>query len=318
MKIVRGIDSIREIYRGKLFLALGNFDGVHLGHREIIRNTVQTANDHGGKSAVLIFSPHPLAVLYPDKSPCLLLNMDDRIRLLGQAGIDFVIVHPFTREFAKIDPEGFAGQILRDKLGVSGIVVGFDYSFGRAGSGSPGDMCLYGKNFGFSVQVVEPVKIEGEPVGSTRIRALLAAGRVDEAGKLLGYPFFIRGVVVHGDGRGRRLGYPTANVSTSADVIHPGHGVYLCLVQLENKEEKLWGLTNVGHRPTFAKADTSTEVFVLDFQKNLYGQELTLYFLQRIRVEKVFTGPGELIAQIEKDIRFARTLIDGWPPEKGM
>ena len=222
MQTVQGIENFRSIYSGAAVIALGNFDGVHIGHRKIIDSTVLAAREMGAKSAVLIFMPHPLAVLSPEKAPLLLQAVDDRIQMLGDAGIDYVIVHPFTREFASTAPETFAGEILADLLAAAGVVVGFDYSFGRRGSGSPKELQRLGERFGFWVRIVEPVSIGNTPVGSTMIRSYLAEGRVKAAAEMLGYPFFLRGPVVHGDGRGRQLGFPTANVLVPCNMIKIG------------------------------------------------------------------------------------------------
>lgn len=307
MQIVYGIDTFRDIAGGKVYLALGNFDGVHTGHREILKATVEAAEASGCRGAVLIFTPHPLSVLFPERTPALLLTVEDRIRLLGEAGIDYVIVHPFTKEFAELQPEMFARDVLAQKLNVCGVVVGFDYSFGRRGSGTPGDMHRLGRQYGFAVRVVDPVHVDGKPVGSTYIRHLLSEGRVKEAAGMLGYPFYLRGTVIHGDGRGRKLGFPTANVLTPCDVILPGHGVYLTQVTFDGKDH--WALTNVGKRPTFCKNEPSVEVYLLDTEKNLYEQELTVRFLQKMREEKAFATADELVGQIRQDVELARMII---------
>lgn len=308
MQTVSGIDAYQSEYGEELILALGNFDGVHLGHRAIIESAVKTARGRGVKSGVLILSPHPLAVLYPEKSPPLLQSMDDRAMMLGEAGIDFVIIHPFTREFAAMPPESFAGELLHGKLGVSGVVVGFDYSFGRRGCGTPAELVALGKRFGFTVHVVDPVSVNGEPVGSTAIRSLLLEGRVEAAAAMLGYTFYLRGRVVHGDGRGRTLGFPTANVSVPCDVIRPANGVYLTDVEVGGS--RTWALTNVGNRPTFCKEEPSVEVYLPDTEKNLYNQELIVRFLQKIREEMAFKSAAELVEQIQRDIKLARAIIN--------
>jgi len=315
MQVIEGIESFHEIYKGELFLALGNFDGVHLGHREILRATVCAAKEKNGKSAVLIFHPHPIHVLFPTRTPSLLLNLEDRIRLIGEAGVDYIIIHPFTREFASIGPEQFSKDILIEKLHVSSVVIGFNYTFGRQGMGNAEDLAKFGHNFGFSVQVVNAVEKNGGPVASSRIRSLIAMGRVEEAGEMLGYPFVLKGEIIHGDGRGRQIGYPTANINTSCEIIHPGHGVYLTRAFItdiggERGNSIYWSLTNVGKRPTFGKSEPSVEVHLLDMkQKNIYGLVLNVQFLQKIREEKAFIGARELAEQIQNDIRRTRRLI---------
>lgn len=308
MKVVQGIESFRQVYSGDVFVALGNFDGVHLGHRRILTSTVKAAVAAGAKSAVLIFTPHPLSLLTPHSAPQLLQPMAERIEMLGHAGIDYVIVHPFTREFASVVPELFAAEILHGKLAISGVVVGYDYSFGRRGSGTPDELRQLGERLGFSVDVISPVAVDGVPVGSSLIRRYLTEGRVEAAASMLGYPFTLSGTVVHGDGRGRQLGFPTANLQTSCDIIRPGNGVYLCQAVLKSGTE-FWALTNVGNRPTFCKTESSVEVYLLDVTKNLYDEELKVVFLQKIREEKTFSGAVELTEQIKQDVRLARDLI---------
>lgn len=307
MQLIQGIENFKRNYEGKLVLALGNFDGVHLGHREIIRATVNAAKEKNAASAVLILSPHPLSILFPERPPALIMTMEDRITKLGDAGIDFVIVHPFTREFAAISPEEFARDVLHNKLGANCIVVGFDYSFGHFGSGSPADLTEFGKRLDFSVNIMEPVRVAGVPAASTIIRGLLQTGRIVDANGMLGYPFYLRGTVVHGDGRGRLLGFPTANVLTPCDVILPDHGVYLTKVNGEGIH--VWAVTNVGKRPTFCQGEPNVEVHLLDIENNLYGKELIVHFLQKIREERVFACADDLIEQIKLDIALARHLI---------
>lgn len=307
MEMFQGIETFRNNCSGPIVLALGNFDGVHKGHRQILRATTAAAGEIAAKSACLIFMPHPLAVLTPDKAPALLLSLQDRICSLGNAGIDYVIVHPFCRSFAAIEPERFVNEILYEKLGVVGVVVGFDYSFGCRGAGKASDLVKMGTKFNFFVRVVDPVTVDGIPVGSTAIRQYLAAGRVEAAAAMLGYPFYLRGKVVHGDGRGRKLGFPTANLEVNCELILPGNGVYLSKAACG--DQVFWALASVGNRPTFCKGEPSLEVYLLDQEKNLYGQELIVSFLQKIRDEKAFSSPVALACQIQNDVALARSLI---------
>ena len=307
MEMFQGIETFRKNCIEPIVLALGNFDGVHKGHRQILRATTAAAGEISAKSACLIFMPHPLVVVMPAKAPALLLSLHDRICSLGNAGIDYVIVHPFCRKFAAIEPETFVKEILHGKLGVSGVVVGFDYSFGCRGSGTASDLEEMGTRLNFFVRVIDPVTVDGIPVGSTAIRQYLAAGHVEAATAMLGYPFYLRGTVVHGDGRGRKLGFPTANLLVNCDLIRPGNGVYLCKAACGDKV--FWALTNVGNRPTFCKDETSLEVYLLDQEKNLYGHELIVSFLQKIRDERIFNSSAALARQIQTDVSFARSLI---------
>ncbi|MBT9167783.1 MAG: Riboflavin biosynthesis protein RibF [Syntrophomonadaceae bacterium] len=307
MEMFQGIETFRNNCIEPIVLALGNFDGMHNGHRQILRATTAAAKDISAKSACLIFTPHPLAVLTPTKVPALLLSLQDRICLLGNAGIDYVIVHPFSRGFAAILPERFVKEILREKLGVSGVVVGFDYSFGCRGAGTASELKEMGTRLGFFVRVIDPVTVDGVPIGSTAIRQYLAAGRVEAAAAMLGYPFYLRGTVIHGDGRGRKLGFPTANLLVNCELLRPGNGVYLCKTACGDKV--FWALASVGNRPTFCKDEASLEVYLLDQEKNLYGQELIVSFLQKIRDERAFSSPVALACQIQNDVALAKSLI---------
>ena len=205
-------------------------------------------------------------------------------------------------------PELFAAEILHGKLAISGVVVGYDYSFGRRGSGTPDELRQLGERLGFSVDVISPVAVNGVPVGSSLIRRYLTEGRVEAAADMLGYAFTLKGTVVHGDGRGRQLGFPTANLQTPCDIIRPGNGVYLTKAILKTGAEA-WALTNVGYRPTFSKTECSVEVHLLDSTINLYEKELKVVFLQKIREEKAFKSAAELTVQITEDVRLARELI---------
>ncbi|MGI6657981.1 MAG: bifunctional riboflavin kinase/FAD synthetase [Dethiobacteraceae bacterium] len=314
MEIIRGIDSFHLYHQEPIYLALGNFDGVHCGHQVIIRTTVDLARAHNKKSAVLIFSPHPTMILRPERTTKLLLTVEDRIRMLGEAGVDYVIIHPFTPEFAAITPQQFITEILHRKLSAAGVVVGYDYSFGSRGRGKPADLQKAAAELGFLVQIVERVSIGGEPVSSTAIRQLLQQGDLDKANLMLGYPYFLRGMVIHGDGRGRTLGFPTANLQPPPEIILPANGVYL--TQVKVKEEEYWALTNVGLRPTFNKDEISVEVYLLTAQKNLYQQELIVSFLQRIREERKFPDASALVAQIQADVRQAKNMIKKMSAEK--
>ncbi|NLZ39421.1 MAG: bifunctional riboflavin kinase/FAD synthetase [Firmicutes bacterium] len=307
MQTVHGIETFSSLSQEPIILALGNFDGVHLGHQKIITTTVNLARKQQRKSAVLIFLPHPLAVLCPESSPNLLITVEDRIRMLNEAGIDYVILHPFTKDFALITPEYFVRRILVEQLQVAGVVVGYNYSFGHRGCGNSTDLQRYGQEYGFLVKVVPPVTVDGESVGSSFIRKLLAAGKVEKANKMLGYTFFLRGKVIHGDGRGHKLGFPTANLKLAPEIMCPASGVYLTQAIISG--QNYWSLTNIGRRPTFHKSEISIEVHLLDTKKNLYAEELVVRFLHRMREEKSFADAAFLIAQINEDIQAAKNII---------
>lgn len=307
MQVIEGIAALKDFHQGPICLALGNFDGVHLGHQKILQATVDLARKKQAKSAVLLFVPHPLAVLFPEHAPKLLLPLEERIAFLGLAGIDYVIVHPFTREFAETAPEAFVHQVLVESLRAAAVVVGYNYSFGKEGKGTPAELVQYGQKYGFCVKVMEPVKVDNEIVGSTAIRNYLARGQVQDVQRLLGYTFFLRGTVVHGDGRGRKLGFPTANLHVQENIMLPAQGVYL--TQAVTEDMQSWALTNIGRRPTFQKNELTVEIHLLEQNKNLYQQELRVYFLHRLREEQTFGTAEELVEQIHRDVQQARHLI---------
>lgn len=307
MQIIKGVSHFRQICREPHVISLGNFDGVHLGHRAILQATVAAAKRLGARSSALIFTPHPLQVLAPGRLPFLLITTEDRIALLGEAGIDFVIVQQFTKEFASITPETFVREILKDALDISGVVVGFDYTFGCHGSGSADDLQRFGEIHRFSVEVIPPVTVNNLPASSSAIRTLLSSGKVEEAEQMLGYPFFLRGKVVRGDGRGRQLGFPTANLQLPPELVQPGHGVYLTRILAAGRT--YWGVANVGRRPTFCKGEPAMEVHLLDAEGNFYGQEMTVYFLRKIRDEAAFADSALLKEQISRDVAAARQFI---------
>lgn len=314
MELVHSVEDLKKHHSGSICLALGNFDGVHAGHREILRKTVALAAEKGLKSAALIFIPHPQSVLFPNRPPDLLQPVEDRIKMLGETGIDYVIRHPFTREFAAITPQQFVSEIICGKIAASCVVVGFNYTFGRYGSGTAADLKRYGKLLGFDLHIIDPVIVGGRVVGSSAIRELLAEGKVEEASLLLERPFYLRGTVVHGDGRGRRLGFPTANLKVSKEIMLPSNGVYL--TKASSGLLKAWLLTNIGVRPTFGKKERSIEVYLFDLERDLYNKELKVCFITKIRNEMAFPDSRALACRIKKDIATAKSIIKNAAPAK--
>jgi len=292
----------------KLFLALGNFDGLHMAHRRIVRRTCSLAWQAGAKSAVFLFDPHPVTRLYPEKEFLLLSSVKMRAELLAQMGIDYLIVEEFNERVATLAPFRFVTDYLVQNFTVTGVVIGFDYTFGRGGRGTSVHLLKWGEQFNFSVEVVPPVIIGNEVVSSSLIRELLARGEVKDAARYLGAYFKISGQVVCGEGRGRMLGFPTANLHVPEGLLLPAKGVYLCSITFRGK--RYFALTNIGSRPTFHQnKKISVEVFLLDFSADLYGEELTVAFLHRIRKEITFAEAGSLVEQIRNDEKRARELI---------
>lgn len=300
-------------------LTIGNFDGVHLGHRAILDLVISRAKAVGGESVLYTFEPHPRRVLQSESGLRLLETFDQKMETLEALGLDVVIAEPFSLEFARISPEYFIEHYIHQGIRPVEVYVGYDFHFGRDREGSMRLLTERGPHLGFSVTVVPEVLVDGRDVNSTRIRELLANGEVEEARQLLGRPFSVRGEVSHGDHRGREIGFPTANLAPETEIL-PGPGVYYghlrCLRQAaaDTKRHVPMGLlpvvTNVGYRPTFRDGrDLVAEAHVLDFAGNLYGLEVDLTFEGRIRGERRFEGVDALREQIARDIEIARSRL---------
>lgn len=287
----------------------GNHDGVHLGHRALVHRARERAAAAGLSASALFFYPNAAAVLAPERAPAVLTGPDRRTRLLEEAGADQVVVQAFDREFSRIAPEAFVRDVLVRRLGCRGLVVGADFRFGKDRSGDVETLHRLGREHGFEVEVLAPVLHDGEVVSSSRIRRTLAAGEVEDAATMLTRYHDVEGEVVHGDHRGRELGFPTANVETSG-VLLPADGVYAVVMRRVDVAdgERRWGVANVGTRPTF-DAGRSFEVHLLDFQGDLYGARVRVGFVGRIRGERRFDGVEALRAQIDDDVRTGRELL---------
>lgn len=289
-------------------LALGNFDGLHRGHTKIIERVRRVAAERSATSLVLTFDPHPPRIVRPDKAPPLLMTLEQKLEALEKAGIQGVAIVTFTLELSRWDPELFVKTVLVDWLRVGEIWVGADFLFGRDRSGNFSLLRTLGVQHGFRVEKIDPVRYKDFVVSSTRVRRLVAEGRVDEAGALLGRHVFIDGDVVAGAGRGRELGVPTANLETRNELLPP-HGVYATTVTIDGVVYP--GVTNIGLRPTFNDATRTTiEVHVLGLDRDLYGKRVRLGFVQRLRDERRFPDVDALKAQIDADVRRARRLFD--------
>lgn len=289
-------------------LALGNFDGLHRGHQKIIERVRRSAGDRNGASLVLTFDPHPPRVVRPDKAPALLMTMPQKLAALGRAGLTGTAVVRFTEAFSRLSPEAFVRQVLVDWLRVTEVWVGADFLFGHERAGTFSVLRALGAQYGFKAEKIDPVRYKEFVVSSTRIRRLVAEGRVDEAGALLGHHYAIEGQVVPGAQRGRQLGFPTANLSTDNELVPPA-GVYATAADIGGRR---WpAVTNVGVRPTFETTGATTiETHVLGLDADLYGAPVSLSFIQRLRDERRFADVDALREQIEADVRRARRLFD--------
>jgi len=309
LEIVEGANAlVRKLVRP--VLTIGNFDGIHLGHRAIMDTIIERARSLGGESVVLTFDPHPRKVLQPNRAPSLLATREQKLEALEAIGIDVVILQPFDLEFAKTSPEDFVHKIVFDRIDPAEVFVGYDFHFGRDREGSMAALSQIGARLGFSVTIIPEIRINDRDVNSTRIRSLLAEGEVEEAANLLGRPFSVRSKVLEGERRGRTLGFPTANLAPKNEIL-PAVGVYAgefrILLEGQSADTRHPAVINVGNRPTFYKEGRLlAEAHLLDFDGDLYGLPVELSFCHRLRQEQKFPGPEELKVQIAADIKSAR------------
>jgi riboflavin kinase/FMN adenylyltransferase len=293
----------------RVVVALGNFDGVHLGHQAVLRRAVEEGRKRGVRGVAATFDPHPRVVLTPGEQPKLLTTLELRQEALLRYGADEVWVIPFDEEFSAKSPEEFVLDVLVGEVGAQAVVVGENFRFGHRAAGNLGDLQRVMRSSGGEAYGVA-VKSEGPEGGisSTRIRHLLVGGEVEEAARLLGRPYLLRGEVVLGDRRGRSIGFPTANVSVDPAVIVPARGVYAGLVRVGKDVHA--ACTNVGVAPTFERGESRVEAYLLDFQGDLYGRIVDVSFARRIRSERRFSGVEELKEQIARDVEEARRITD--------
>lgn len=306
MDILTSLDDL-DAPAGPSVVTLGNFDGVHLGHRELFRHLVKKARQFGCRSVVYTFNPHPLKFLAPEKAPLLLNTPEEKQRLIAASHIDLLVEAPFNRELASMPPMRFVDEVLVAKLQTRALVIGYDYAFGKGREGDAAFLQDCGAAKGFSVEVLQPVGAASEPYSSTRIRQMVAAGDVAEVVTLLGRHYNLEGHVVPGEQRGRELGFPTANLTTDKEQL-PAPGVYA--VKVRYKQQEFNGVLNLGRRPTFGEGHSTIEVHLLDYTGRLYNESLRIYFVERLRDERRFPGPRELTAAISADVLRARQILD--------
>ena len=287
----------------KTVIALGTFDGIHLGHKAIINKAITEAKRLKALSVVLTFSNHPLSILSPQNSPLVITSQFEKEKIISSLGVDILINMPFTTDFLKITPYDFV-KMVASLLQPQKIVVGPNYSFGYKGAGNPELLKKLGLEFDFSAEIFSPIQYDDHIVSSTLIRNLITEGNIDRANILLDRFFKVTGRVTHGDKRGKQIGFPTANINITEGLVVPMNGVYATKVNYCN--EVFNAVTNVGVNPTFKGNDRRIEVHILDFDKNIYGQEIEVEFIGKIRSEKKFSGADELIAQIKKDLITAK------------
>lgn len=308
MQVFHGYEEINQAFPTPI-VTIGNFDGVHLGHRQIIDEVISRARKQHGTAVVYTFRPHPHLALAPDANLQLINTYDEKLDLLAQLGVDVVVEQSFSREFSTIAPERFFSEILVKRLSAHAIHVGYDFGFGKDRSGTLEMLRGFCELEGVELTVAKPLKIDGEICSSSRIRSYIAVGDVAAANKLLGREFFYRGIVVRGNGRGHKIGFATANVKTEGKLqVKPGVFATLAVY----KGHVYPSVTNVGRQPTFNKesdAPIAVETHILGFDADIYGEQLEVRMVQRLRDERRFDGVEALVTQIRRDVEAARALF---------
>ena len=307
MRIIRRLAQLTPPADGTV-VTIGNFDGVHLGHREIFRRVVGRARERRAQAAVITFEPHPLRLLAPQRAPQRINTSAEKVRLIRASCIDLLVVLPFTRRLAALSPEQFVADILVGRLGVRHLVIGYDYAFGRNREGDARFLAAAARRHGFTLEVLEPITAGDLVYSSTRIRQTLQQGDVAGVVGVLGRHYTLDGRVVIGAGRGRRLGFPTANLVTRKELL-PREGVYAVRVRYGRRMYD--AVVNIGRRPTFAGEEPTIEIHLLDFSGDLYGRHLRLYFVARLRDERRFPSAPALQAAVRSDIDRARAILAG-------
>lgn len=296
----------------KTSAGIGNFDGIHLGHKEIIETAKRRSRENSTRSCVITFNPHPQKVL-GRKELSLIFPLEKRFEMLEATGIDVAVCLNFTRELSTVSAENFIKDILLDCLRIRDIVVGPGFSFGHKRKGNVDLLRSMGETHGFNTVVAEAARVDDQVVSSSAIRNLVRDGEISEANRFFGYDYYIEGVVVEGERRGRKLGFPTINLDTEWEIL-PKPGVYATYVRLSDGFHE--SITNIGIRPTFEESKLTVETHIFDFNNNLYGKEVNVNFVERLRDEKRFASVDELVAQIEHDVAAVREILRNHPKEE--
>jgi riboflavin kinase/FMN adenylyltransferase len=309
MKIIDTLDKIYEPFKNAV-ITIGNFDGVHIGHQALFHEVIEIAQNIDGTSIAMTFDPHPIRVLKQNRHPPLITLYEQKVELIGRTHIDALICIPFTREFAALSAEEFVRDVLVGKIGMKAIVVGEDYSFGKNREGNIDQLNAYAPRYGFEVIVADWIRMSKgftDRISSTKIRELVTEGLMEQAEKMLGRYYQIRGRVVTGRDRGGKLlGIPTANITLN-DELCPKTGIYA--VTGECRGKPFQGVANIGYSPTFENHEFTVEVHIFDFDDDIYGEKIRVNFIKRIRDEVKFSNISELIDQIKKDIAAAREIL---------
>jgi riboflavin kinase/FMN adenylyltransferase len=305
MHVVRDPLRAGDLPRGGV-VTIGNFDGVHLGHRRILEAVAARAREVGRPSVAITFEPHPLVVLRPDHAPRRIQTLHQKEEAIEAIGIEHLLVIPFTRDFSLTEPEDFVRSFLSEKLGAAELYLGQHFAFGRGKRGDLGLLSRLGPECGFSATGVPEVLVDGEPVSSTRIRDAIDRGEVAAANAMLGREYQLDGIVSKGDRVGRKIGYPTINLAAENE-LHPADGVYLTRILIRSFGREFDCVTNIGRRPTvYEDYATTIETYVLDFSSDVYGEKIRLFFFDRLREERKFPSMMALTEQIGRDIEATR------------
>lgn len=306
MKIHRGVENLP--YINNPVLTIGTYDGVHLGHKMILNRIQDIADSIDGESVMLTFVPHPRLVLYPHNPLFLISTLEEKLSLLSRLGLDHVVIMPFTKEFSSITAEDYIEKVLVDNIHPSYIVVGYDHRFGRERKGDMQMLQQYSEKYHYKVEEIPAQTIDDISVSSTKVRQAVMEGNIKEANILLAHPYSISGTVVHGDKLGRTIGFPTANISVSKHKLIPALGVYACIVEI--RERKYMGALSISYRPTVtASRDLRIEVYILDFDGDIYDQEINLILYEKIREDKKFDSLAIMTAAIDDDVMKVRQIL---------
>jgi riboflavin kinase/FMN adenylyltransferase len=306
LKIIHAISNFSS--EEKTFVTIGTFDGVHFGHQQIIKKLVNEAKKEGGKSVLLTFFPHPRMVLQKDSSLELINTIDERSELLEKTGLDYLIIHPFSKEFSRLSALSFVRDVLVNQLNTSKLIIGYDHHFGKNREGNIEQLSEYSELYNFSVEEIPAQDIDEVSISSTKIRKALANGHLKTANNYLGYNFMLTGIVVNGKQLGGKIGFPTANIDIKETYkLIPKTGVYV--VKSEINKKVIFGMMNIGNRPTINGKHQTIEVHFFDFNQNVYHQKITIQTLYFLREEQKFDSVKILIHQLKKDEKIARTYI---------
>ena len=297
-------NNFYEILENKTYIALGSFDGLHLGHMTLIKKCIELAEENHGSSMVYTFKNHPLTVVNPNIAPKLIMTNDNKINILCGVGVEILCLVEFNKQMMQTSAEEFIIELI-NKYNMGGVVVGFNYRFGHKNQGNVELLKELGEKYNFKVEVINPLDFDQELISSSRIRALIESGDIAEANKMLYKPFMLSGKVISGKKLGRTLGYPTANMLVDEKFIIPSPGVYYTNVKYN--DDFYLGMTNVGYNPTVeCTQNINVETYILDFNKDIYDDNIDVYFLERIRDEKKFSSLEELIEQMKKDFNYVK------------